>query len=281
MRQCKSVWLECVVKDAIRPAGKLRRPRPSMSDETGQAVAASTQRLFVHSHKTRWGASVPLGSALRQYNGEMLMFLRLMRLDRFFVDALVTDENDKLLFLSAWCRDTVAQEFLAKMSLSSANDGFQDSTLVFEGDATMRVALGRDDKLEKRQGKVSGGVFGDNLVHLWVFAPICITPDAANARAVLLMRPDDSASASDRLWSIVKTISPAPLLDDWRTAVVSAFEQEGWIKPLSGFGLAAIDLDLTDADQVIGDMVRSGVLTASQSPVAADNPQAVREAAYA
>lgn len=279
MNVAYAVWQARVIEDERCPAGRSRRPRTNLNDETGPAVASS--RPFVHFTLTRRGASVPPGCALRPQHGDDAMFLTLMRLDRFFVDALVTDGNNKLLFLSAWCRDTVAQEFLAKMSLSAHEDGFLDSTLVFEGDATYRVTLNKDDKLEKRQGRVSGGVFGDRLVHLWVFAPICVTPDTANARAVLLMQAGSPASASDRLWSIVKAISPAPLLDDWRDDVVTAFEQEGWIKPLSGFGLSGLDLDLSDAGQVIGDMVRSGVLTADQSPPTIDGESEIREAAYA
>ena len=276
-----SVWSESVLSDNFRPVGLSRRLRTHRNDGTGPTTLALLRRLFVQFTQPKRGSSVPSGHGLCIVNGDKLMFLKCMRLDSFFVDALITDEHNRLLFLSARCRDTVAQEFLAKMTLSTKDDGFLDGVLVFEGDKTIRVILKKEDKFEKRQGKVPGGVFGESLVHLWVFNPICLTPDTANFRAVLLMKAHSDVSNSERLWSIIKTICPAPLLDEWRACVVAAFEKQDWIKPVSGFGLSAVFLDLTNAGVVIRDMVRTGVLTTGDTPTADESSIREKEVTYA
>lgn len=279
MLSAHKVWKRDLAIDVPRPVGISRRPRTQSSDETGLAVFPIMGRRFVQFTSTQRVAFVPYGQALRSINGDRLMLLKLTCIDRFFVDALITDGNSKLLFLSAWCRDTVAQEFLAKMSLNASDDGFLGSVLEFVGPETIRVSLSKDAKLEKRQGRVSGGVFGDGLINLWVFNSICSMPDTANAKAVLLSRSDDHEDVRDRLWSTIKMISTAPLLDHWRDDVIHAFETQGWITTRSGFGVSALLVELSDAVLLIGEMVRSGELTPEPLDSDSDDSWSQEEAA--
>ena len=92
-----------------------------------------------------------------------------------FVDACACDEQRNLVFLSAWGRDTALQEFLARLTLGSTEDGLSQFHIVVDGRSL--PVFPNIDLLEKRTTRqMRGTVFG-SLIHLWLFDRRCVQPD--------------------------------------------------------------------------------------------------------
>jgi len=76
-----------------------------------------------------------------------------------YVDACVCDEQRNLVFLSAWGRDTVLQEFLARLTLGREENGIDQFHVIVDG---RRLPVFPDqDLLEKRTTRqFRGTLFG-------------------------------------------------------------------------------------------------------------------------
>ena len=179
-----------------------------------------------------------------------------------FADAVVTDQSI-LVFLSLWGRDTAIQEFLARLSLPPKEGGLNGFWI--EADGSTYVQVGGADRLQKDTGRMpKTNLFGD-VVHLWLYDCLALSPDYANRRALLFYRPGEEQSAhmAERLWAVVKDTCHLPLLDHWCATVLEGMKAEGWIKRLEGIGLNAIQLRLPEAavQTAIQHWIRQGHLT--------------------
>ncbi|HEO1569655.1 TPA: hypothetical protein ACID58_006532, partial [Pseudomonas aeruginosa] len=65
-----------------------------------------------------------------------------------YVDACVCDEQRNLVFLSAWGRDTVTQEFLARLTLGREENGIDHFHIIVDG--RRLPVFPNQDLLEKR-----------------------------------------------------------------------------------------------------------------------------------
>lgn len=65
-----------------------------------------------------------------------------------YVDACVCDEQRNLVFLSAWGRDTVTQEFLARLTLGREENGIEHFHIIVDG--RRLPVFPNQDLLEKR-----------------------------------------------------------------------------------------------------------------------------------
>lgn len=178
-----------------------------------------------------------------------------------FADAVVTDQST-LVFLSLWGRDTAIQEFLARLSLPMQDGGLTAFSL--EGDGSTYVQVGGADRLQKDTGRMpKTNLFGD-VVHLWLYDRLALSPDYANRRALLFYRPGEESSAlTERLWVLVKDTCHLPLLDHWCETVLAGIEAVGWIKRLEGIGLNAIQVSLPEVqvEETVQYWIRQGYLT--------------------
>ncbi len=68
-----------------------------------------------------------------------------------YVDACVCDEQRNLVFLSAWGRDTVTQEFLARLTLGREENGIDHFHIIVDGRRSKPIARG------------CGGPFGEAM----------------------------------------------------------------------------------------------------------------------
>jgi hypothetical protein len=142
-----------------------------------------------------------------------------------------------------------------------------------------KLLIGRADRLTKTAGRLPNGLFGANLVHTFIYDESIVQDDMSNqVRWVVLRGQYDDYDVDQRLWSVIKRLSPIPLMDHWRVTILNALCKTGAIvtsmsneNSLSlSVGLECWRVDLnsnhaqsfmgTDFSSYIANMVKNGVL---------------------
>lgn len=178
-----------------------------------------------------------------------------------YVDACVCDEQRNLVFLSAWGRDTVLQEFLARLTLGREENGIDQFHVIVDG-RRLPVFPGQD-LLEKRTTRQFRGTLFGSLLHLWLFDRRASAPDQANHFAFALLERDEDPH--HRLWPLVMETCPLPLLPHWREPVMGVLIQHQMLTALPGAignvcaWRLALQLDVLEPS--LGELIRRGELT--------------------
>ena len=178
-----------------------------------------------------------------------------------YVDACVCDEQRNLVFFSAWGRDTALQEFLARLTLGTSENGLEQFHIVVDGRSL--VVFPNTDQLEKRTTRQFRGTLFGSLLHLWLFDRRCAQPDRANHFAYALL--ENGQSPRQRLWPLITQTCPLPLLPHWREPVMDKLTQHDMLQPLAG-ALGAVtawrlSLQLDVLEPALGDLIRLGQLS--------------------
>lgn len=196
-------------------------------------------------------------------------------------DGYIGDEDGALLFLSVWARDTAIQQFLARLTLGSDDEGLDRFRIVLDDTGrSIPTLIGNVGRLEKRSTRVFRRTLFGSLINLWLFDRRCVKPDKANASALAFLRRSDEDGFT-RLWSLVQDTCPLPLLDHWRDTVMDLLVERDMLArlptalgPLEGHRLA---LDVPILTRTLGDLIRDGVLLPSTADHAIGEP--LRQAA--
>lgn len=186
--------------------------------------------------------------------------------DSIHCDGLLVDENKKLLFMSAWGRDTAIAEWLAKLTLPGHENGVREFVA---SNQEHRQYVSVPKELDKRQARMPGSVFGD-LIQLFLFDPSLIKPDRVKRQAWLLYRPEDmNAGLRPDIWPLVRETCHVPLQDHWRAPVLRQFDERGWLSQLDGYNVHAIGVDLgsDEVETCIEELVIQRVLLLNDEPV--------------
>ena len=184
-----------------------------------------------------------------------------------FVDSILTDEADNLVFGSFWGRDTAIREFQGRLSLGLSEGGMTSFNV--QGDNYQNEfrkvfpRIGNIESLEQMTGRVHTDILGE-LVHCWLYQRDIIKPDMANHRALLISMDDESLN----LWNLVKTICPVPLLDHWENQLIPELYNSGMIKSLNGINQTGKQI-VIDEDQMAL-IVKNGCLEGSLTVHTAD-----------
>lgn len=177
------------------------------------------------------------------------------------VDACVCDEDRKLVFLSAWGRDTAVQEFLARLTLGRDEQGLDQFHITVDSRAL--PVFPNTEFLEKRTTRQLRGTLFGSLIHLWLFDSRASLPDLANHFAYALL--DQHSAPHERLWPLVMSTCPLPLLDHWREPVMEILTTHQMLTLLPGsIGSVrawrlSIQIDVLEAS--VGQLVRRDQLT--------------------
>jgi len=178
-----------------------------------------------------------------------------------FVDAALTDKGSNLLFLSVWGRDTVCQEFLARLSLSVSEGGLDRFQV--GGDATARfIQIGNPERLGKRTCRADQTIFG-SLAQLWLYDQFTERPDKANRRGYLLYQAAEDPQVVDkRLWQLIRETCHLPLLDHWQAPFIELCRRRDWLTHLDGLGVNAwlVELGNSDLEAEVTALIRAGRL---------------------
>ena len=178
-----------------------------------------------------------------------------------YVDACVCDEQRNLVFLSAWGRDTVLQEFLARLTLGREENGIDQFHVIVDG--RRLPVFPNQELLEKRTTRQFRGTLFGSLLHLWLFDRRASTPDQANHFAFALLEREEDPH--HRLWPLVMETCPLPLLPHWREPVMGVLIQHQMLTALPGAignvcaWRLALQLDVLEPS--LGKLIRRGELT--------------------
>ena len=178
-----------------------------------------------------------------------------------YTDGFLLDEKGIVSFISLIGKDTAIQEFRARWSVPVSQGGLTDFQ-VETPTGTARLNLGNPERLEFYSGRLSTDIFGD-LVQVFVFKKLVQSPDLVNREAMQLLK-GDNVNDTESLWTLVKNLSPLPLLDDWKMLILDLFREKGWIKKLTGSGISAHSINIPEEDlaQLLMANIQSGALLA-------------------
>ena len=208
------------------------------------------------------------------------MLYKLKELSDLYADACVRDESGQLMFLSLYGRDTAIQQLLAAFTLKVTEGGLNAFHLEDPDGQAQVVFVGNSDRLEKFTGKLPRDNLFGNLAHVWLYDPALIRPDRSNRVAWLLVdgfhhESDRLEAIWDRAWGLYKLLSPVPLLDAWKEAVLSrtggevvTLMGETAYPPLGRVGAARVSLPDSFPDAISG-MVKAGELALEDLAIAA------------
>ena len=177
-----------------------------------------------------------------------------------YCDAWVADDDDMLVFASFWGRDTAIQELLARLTLSTAEDGINQ--LFLTGGAAKTLRVGNPERLDKLTGRMpKTNLFGD-IAQLWLFDKTVREPDFVNRKAYRLVQPTDVDPVPD-FWSMIKWVSHLPLLDSWQSTLTGLARTEGWLTIHSGYNLNALAIELPEQalEDQVSRLIQAGELT--------------------
>ncbi len=173
-----------------------------------------------------------------------------------FVDALLTDQADNLVFTSLWGRDTSIRELQSRITLGKADGGLTTFNVVEKltrSQAELQnrkylkhfVRIGDADALEQYTGRVRTDILGE-MIHVFLFQRDILKPDLANYRATLI-GPDISLERNGlTVWSLIRSICPVPLLDHWADGLLPFLSTSGMIQSLSGINQSGLQIALDE-----------------------------------
>lgn len=175
-----------------------------------------------------------------------------------FCDAFVGNNNG-ILLMSIFGRNTSIHQFISRLELPYHEGGIETLNFnaidVFDGSCGYKVFDAKN--LKKISGKVYNTIYGDDLLHMFVYNKSTTKIDYGNNSTVIL--ENDNAISSDQLWSLIKELSPIPLLDSWKQQVLSLCNGDDYITRLKGYGINAFDVNLNakDFEQSISMMLKN------------------------
>jgi hypothetical protein len=190
--------------------------------------------------------------------------LQVFEVQDLFCDAYITDQNQRLIFISLIGRDTAIQQLLASFSLPLQSGGLDRISFRSSSDV---ILIGDHARLEKHSGRLPKSIFGV-LNQTWIFDPVCQRPDRANKTAWLLdiVEPNKSrvVPAQPSIWPTVKMLSALPLLDEWEGVLVRQIARvESNIKAV---GVVAVKVSLDpDYEAIVSELVKTNVLVVPAS----------------
>jgi len=197
--------------------------------------------------------------------------MRIAQVEGVYVDAVLTDAADRLVFLSLWGRDTGVQEFLARLSLTTKQGGLHgfwiDAPRANQCWSPIKyVSAESVGECVKDSARMPPNLFGA-ITQTWIFDPLAQQPDRSNGRAMLMSVNDPATEqAGARLWNTVRDVCHIPLLDHWRRPVLELCWSNNWLSLLTGINVHALSIKLPREpfEDAITDLIRQGLLVLEQ-----------------
>ena len=184
-------------------------------------------------------------------------FMVIPEIHGVFVDSILTDEADNLVFGSFWGRDTSIRELQGRLTLGRSAGGMTDFTVMGDdrhGESRkVFTRIPNIDSYEQMAGRVHTTILGD-LVHCWLYQREVIKPDLANHRAILISQNEHPYN----LWAVIKAVCPVPLLDHWQDTLIPQMIHKGMIKPLRGINQSGTQMAIDE--DVMAMLVKDGCL---------------------
>ncbi len=168
-------------------------------------------------------------------------FMAIEEIHGVFVDAVLTDEADNLVFISLWGHDTAIREMQGRLTLGVSEGGVSTFHVVSE-DHRIFVRIGNIERIQQMTGRVHTDILGE-LVHLWLYHQEIVKPDLANHRALLISKD----GVPGNLWRAVMQVSPVPLLEHWEEHLLPIMRRIGMIKQLVGVNQTGFQIAIDES----------------------------------
>ena len=172
-------------------------------------------------------------------------FMVIEEIHGVFVDAVLTDEADNLVFISLWGHDTAIREMQGRLTLGLSEGGVSTFHVVSE-DRRVFVRIGSIEAVQQMTGRVHTDILGE-LVHLWLYQQEIVKPDLANHRAMLISKD----GAPDNLWRAVMQVSPVPLLEHWEERLLPLMRGIGMVKQLEGVNQTGFKIVINESEMAL------------------------------
>ena len=182
--------------------------------------------------------------------------MRILDVNDVYTDGFLVDDTGSVAFLSLIGKDTAIQELRARWSLPLTQGGLTDFQIETP-DTSVRVNIGNPESLEFLSGRLATQLFG-NLIQVFVYKQLAQKPDYANRKALQLFQKKDLEDSSDKLWSLIKNLSPLPLLDQWKEAIFVIFKDRQWLMELPGMGSISAHLISIPEDE-LGEILKRNI----------------------
>jgi len=192
-------------------------------------------------------------------NKTMDNFMTIPEISGVFVDAILTDESDHLIFGSFWGHDTAIRDFQGRLTLGQAESGMTSFHVIDDHRNQLQETFTRisnNDSLKQMTGRVHTDILGD-LVHCWLYSKEVVTPDLANHRMMLLNQDETPSS----LWSAIKMVCPIPLLDQWEYQIKQSLIDANMITFLDGINQTGIKIVIDE--EKMAAIVKNGCIDGS------------------
>ena len=160
--------------------------------------------------------------------------MRILDVNDVYTDGFLVDDSGSVAFLSLIGKDTAIQELRARWSLPLTQGGLTDFQIETP-DSAVRINIGSPESLEFLSGRMATSLFG-HLIQVFVYKQLSQKPDYANRKALQLFKKGDVTDPSEKLWALIKNLSPLPLLDQWKELVFAMFISKSWLTELPGMG---------------------------------------------
>ncbi len=183
-----------------------------------------------------------------------------------FVDAILTDDSDNLLFLSLWGRDTGIREFQARLTIGNQVGGLTQFNAIGKdqnnADKTLKLfaRINNINSMSQLTGRIHTDILGD-MVHCWLYHRDLVIPDFANHRAVIVSNTREDFKNAEALWPTIKAICPIPLLNHWGDTIIPAMQQADMIKIFDGVNQSGCKIAIDE--EIMAEIVKSGCLNQS------------------
>lgn len=190
--------------------------------------------------------------------------MRILDVNDVYTDGFLVDDSGSVAFLSLIGKDTAIQELRARWSLPLNQGGLTDFQIE-TADSTVRINIGSVESLEFLSGRLATKLFG-NLIQVFVYKQLAQKPDYANRKALQLFKKHDTADPSEKIWSLIKNLSPLPLLDQWKDIILMVFRSKFWLTELPGIGdVSAHILSIPEDElaEILKTNIQCGALLAS------------------
>lgn len=198
--------------------------------------------------------------------------LRILEFPDVMADACLRDSEGRFMFLSIYGRDNAVLQFIAAMELPQDQQGIIRFHLVDEDGTEHPADVGGTNRLAKHSGHMPKQTIFGAVNHMWIFDKGMSKPDMAN-RIAWVLHTNSAVDAElgtldDRVWAMVKRLSPVPILDAWRAQILEWGWSTGALRrlddpkypPIGNVAGARVSLNQTFLAHV-SELVRSGALT--------------------
>jgi len=169
-----------------------------------------------------------------------------------FVDACLCDDQNQLLFLSLWGRDTAVLELFSRITLGGSDANGLSRLRLKPCDALPSdpchydLRISDPSVLTKAVAKTPKHTVFGSLANVWIYDEGLVNGTQYDTCWIVSTTVHSLLDIidSEDMWSMVKRVSEVPLLDTWRQPVMRLLVENQWLTHQPGFAVNGVHLSI-------------------------------------